>query len=738
MIAMKRAGLHTFSRFILVLPLIAGAFVAGPMEEAVANNIVSAACQIGSSSSCPAQSPQEIVNLYGTTANGSYWINVNGTARETYLILNSGYPDSGSWFLGMKGTRSGTSFTYSSTQWTDSATTLNTNSLTDDVSTEAKFHAFNHLPVTRLVAVFKDRASQAFNTSGSGDLGTNSFGGHTWSEIVTSTTMFSRFTTNSNIVDGSGYTGRFTIHRETNASNGKLVFPYQTGWTRYGFNNSAGYNYRWGTTSNNESSMGSNDSGSGIGMDLYSAAGLVTYSDNLTVGPDGSSGVVNPGNLTMPSGFQIWGKMAAPSIAAPATLTRTNLGDGSVRLNIGAVGAATEYAVQYKLSATSGWSGATTLRLTSPNASTPSATITGLGSGIYDFRVWSRATNNSSAASISLTSQTVDSAAPTISSISITSTPGSDSIYGAGETITATVNWSENVTVTGSPRIPIQGLSSKHLTYLSGSGTTSTTFSYPVASGDLDRDGISVSLNTLELNSGSITDAALNTASLNHGAITASLSLQVDGSAPTSPTLQTTSNGASIDLIYGETLSATAPATSAFTVSVNGVTNTVTAVSISSNTLRLTLTFSIVSGRTVTLAYSDPSASNDVNATQDEAGNDAPSFSATSVTNLSTSATNTDVSIALNPSSTTATYRAITTVRVTVNTAARVDFFHEGKIIVSCRNVLTTSNIANCSWKPSKHAYVNLTARVRPTGSGFINATSEPLRIFVTRRSGPR
>ena len=493
---MQRAGSQSSNRILLCLSLLLTLIVAMPIEKAAANNIVSSPCQIGSSSSCPAQSPQEIVNLYGTTTNGSYWINVDGTARETYLILNSGYPDSGGWFLGMKGTRSGTSFTYSSTQWTDQTTTLNTSSLTDDVSTEAKFHAFNYLPVTRMVAVFKDRASQPFNTNGSGDLGTNSFGGHTWSEVVTSTTMFSRFTTNSNIVDGSGYTGRFTIHRETNASNGKLVFPYQTGWTRYGFNNSTGYNYRWGTTSNNETSMGSNDSGSGIGMDGYSAAGLITYSDNLTYGPNGSSGAQNPGTMTMPSGFQIWGKMAAPSVAAPATLTRTNLGDGSVRLNIGAVGAATEYAVQYKLSATSSWSGATTLRVTSPNASTPSATITGLGSGVYDFRVWSRATNNSSASAVSLTSQTIDSTVATISSLSITSTPGSDSIYGAGETITATITWSESVTVTGSPRIPIQGLSSKTLTYLSGSGTPSTTFSYQVTSGDLDRDGISVTLNT--------------------------------------------------------------------------------------------------------------------------------------------------------------------------------------------------------------------------------------------------
>jgi hypothetical protein len=539
-------------------------------------------------------------------------------------------------------------------------------------------------------------------------------------------------------VDGSGYTGRFTIHRETNASNGKLVFPYQTGWTRYGFNNSTGYNYRWGTTSNNETSMGSNDSGSGIGMDAYSAAALVTYSDNLTVGPNGSSGVVNPGTLTMPSGFQIWGKMAAPSIATPATLTRTNLGDGSVRLNIGAVGAATEYAVQYKLSATSTWSGATTLRLTSPNASTPSATITGLNSGVYDFRVWSRATNNSSASAVSLNSQGIDSTVPTISSLSITSTPGSDSIYGAGETITATVNWSETVTVTGSPRIPLQGLSSKRLIYTSGSGTPITTFSYQVTTGDLDRDGVSVALNTLELNGGTIADAALNTATLSHAAISASLALQVDGTAPSSPTLQTTSNGASIDVIYGETLSATAAATSTFAVTVNSVANSVTAVSISANTVRLALNFAVISGAVVTLAYTEPTAANDLNAIQDEAGNDAPSFAATSVTNLSTATTNSSLSIALNPASSTATYRAVTTIRATVSTPGRVDFFHEGKIIPNCRNLSTSANIANCSWKPSKHAYVNLTARLRPSGSGFLNTSSEPLRLFVTKRTGSR
>jgi hypothetical protein len=442
----KRVGSKRFKGFLLALSIFAGLLPTLQMESASANNIVQDACQIGSSSTCPAQSPQEIVNLYGTNTNAAYWINVNGTARETFLILNNAYPDSGGWFLGMKGTRAGTSFWYNSTQWTDQTTTLNTNSLSDDVSTEAKFHAFNNLPVTRLVAVFKDRASNAFNTDGSGDLGTNSFGGHTWAETVTSTTMFTRFTTNSNLHDASGYSGRFTIHRETNVENGKLVFPYQTGWTRYGFNNTTGYNYRWGTTSNNEVAMGSNDSASGIGLDANSASAIVSYSDANTVGPNGGSGGTSPGNFNNPSGFQIWGRMANPSIATPATLTRTNPGDGSIRLNIGAVAAASEYAVQYKLSATSTWSGATTLRLTSPNASTPSATISGLATGTYDFRVWSRATNNSSATAVSLTNQLVDFTAPTFTS---------SATFSAAENIAtsanaATIKVSESATVTSS------------------------------------------------------------------------------------------------------------------------------------------------------------------------------------------------------------------------------------------------------------------------------------------------
>ena len=201
-ISLKRSALLGKSRHRLakltaltLLPsLFASILAFSTVPSANAANDLQAICVVGSSSSCPAQSPQEIFNLYGTTTNGSYWLNVNGTARETFLILNTSFPDDGMWFLGMKAPKLSTTFRYDSPQWTDQTTTTGTTSLSNDVSTNAKFHAFNHLPVIKLVGVFKDRDItngnwQQFNASGSGDLGTNSFGGHTWMEEITSSTI---------------------------------------------------------------------------------------------------------------------------------------------------------------------------------------------------------------------------------------------------------------------------------------------------------------------------------------------------------------------------------------------------------------------------------------------------------------------------------------------------------------------------------------------------------------------
>jgi hypothetical protein len=740
---MKRGALQNSKKLLISLGLIAGLLTSIPVPEAQATNDLQSPCVIGSSVSCPAQSPQEIYNLYGTTTNGTYWLNVNGTATQTYLVMDTNYPDGGQWFLGMKGTKSSSNFNYSSTYWTSQTTTLNTSSLSNDVTTDAKFDAFNYLPVTKVVGVFKDRDSYAFNTSGSGVLGTNSFGGHTWKEDISSQNMFTRFTSNSILYSSTGTMTRYDLYRETNSSSGKLVFAYQNGYAKYGFTyNNGGATYRWGVAFNNETDdprIDSSDAQAGIGLSGYGAASVYTYADAQSYSINGGTGLNNGATATYPSGFQIWGKMSAPSLATPGAITLSNQGNGNVQLSFAASSGATEYAIQYK-TAGSNWNTGTTYRLTNPGA-TPTAVIPGIAQGSYDFRVFARATNNSSGGNSYLLAQTIDSTAPTVSSIALTSSSGSDNIYGLGDTVTVSVGWSETVTVTGSPRIQMQGLSSKYLTYISGSGTPTTLFSYVVTNGDLDRDGFSISANSLALNSGTIDDLTGNDAILTHNAISATSAMQIDGVPPTLSSASISASGARITLTFSETISSTISSYSAITLMVGATRDVLSNGSTTDARLSMSLTFSALSGSAATVSYIDPSAGNDVSALQDEAGNDLASFSSVAVTNSSTLTSNTTATILLNPASTSAVFRAVTSVKVTTNTDGKVTFLHNGKVIAGCRNLATTSSspyYATCSWKPSVQNFVNLKAQFLPSGAGFTNTTSDNLLIYVTRRAGLR
>ena len=78
------------------------------------------------------------------------------------------------------------------------------------------------------------------------------------------------------------------------------------------------------------------------------------------------------------------------------------------------------------------------------------------------------------------------------------------------------------------------------------------------------------------------------------------------------------------------------PATTDFAVTTDGGANAVSAVAVSGSTVELTLTDTVNNEQTVTVAYTDPSSSNDTNAVQDSAGNDVASLGSTAVTNNST------------------------------------------------------------------------------------------------------
>ena len=107
----------------------------------------------------------------------------------------------------------------------------------------------------------------------------------------------------------------------------------------------------------------------------------------------------------------------------------------------------------------------------------------------------------------------------TVSSFAISSAAGFTraNTYVQGEDIDVTVQFSETVNVTGTPRLPLTiGSATRYANYASGTRTDTLTFTYTVASGDSDDNGVSIDANSLEFNSGTINDASGLAADLDH------------------------------------------------------------------------------------------------------------------------------------------------------------------------------------------------------------------------------
>ena len=111
---------------------------------------------------------------------------------------------------------------------------------------------------------------------------------------------------------------------------------------------------------------------------------------------------------------------------------------------------------------------------------------------------------------------------PAVSTVAITSDPGTDDTYALGDTIEVGLTFDEAVTVTGAPYLLIDvGGTNQRASYQSGSTTAQLLFRYTVLAGDDDDDGIGVVTNSLTLNGGTIvaTDDA-TAAILDHAALT--------------------------------------------------------------------------------------------------------------------------------------------------------------------------------------------------------------------------
>ena len=120
-----------------------------------------------------------------------------------------------------------------------------------------------------------------------------------------------------------------------------------------------------------------------------------------------------------------------------------------------------------------------------------------------------------------------------------------------GDIIPINITFSEAVTVIGTPQLTLEtGTSDAVVNYTSGSGGTTLTFNYTVASGHVSSDLDYVGTNSLALNGGTINDVIGNAASLtlaspgNAGSLGANKALVIDGVVPTVTNItSTTSDG---------------------------------------------------------------------------------------------------------------------------------------------------------------------------------------------------
>ena len=192
-----------------------------------------------------------------------------------------------------------------------------------------------------------------------------------------------------------------------------------------------------------------------------------------------------------------------------------------------------------------------------------------------------------SATTVSLTDNDVVTGAPSILSVELTSDPGADGIYAAGDVIEASVRFTKTVTVAGQPQLELTvGSDTPAATYRDSAGEVAR-FVYTVDDGASDDNGVSIAADSLD-SSGTIRASGNQDAVRTHSAVADNVNHRVDGVGPVLQEAQVALTA--LTLLYTEALDETAvPATAAFTVRVNGKARRVTAVAVHGSEVTLTL-----------------------------------------------------------------------------------------------------------------------------------------------------
>jgi hypothetical protein len=137
----------------------------------------------------------------------------------------------------------------------------------------------------------------------------------------------------------------------------------------------------------------------------------------------------------------------------------------------------------------------------------------------------------------------IDTASPGVNSVATSGTgiTAGTGVLNAGKVVTLTANFSENVTVVTTGGKPTLTLNDGGIaTYASGSGTTALAFTYTVAAGQNTAD---LAVAALNLNGGTIKDAAGNAAVVTGAATNPAGTLQIDTAASTVSSVATSGTG---------------------------------------------------------------------------------------------------------------------------------------------------------------------------------------------------
>ena len=225
---------------------------------------------------------------------------------------------------------------------------------------------------------------------------------------------------------------------------------------------------------------------------------------------------------------------------------------------------------------------------------------------------------------------------PAVSSVALTSTPGSDNTYAIGDSVAATVTFDAAVDITGSPQLELDfDGTAKAAGCATGTNTTTMACSYTVLVGDTAPNGVAIAANTLTGGTIYGTGHTTLTADLDHVAVLIDAGHTVDGIRPTLVTTgddapTTSTDGTQVILTFSEDLGISF-VINVIDLSVGGVSGQTAGATPSLSggrtvTLTLVSAATIVAGETVTLTVG-------AGAVQDVAGNTILAVAATTVTN---------------------------------------------------------------------------------------------------------